>query len=223
MNLLSDPLQPATYLRMEYCEAGEPFEADQPSDAAVETPSAAAAEMQSNEAILAARLEEEKLAIMAQCRADAEREIHRTRRAIAEATSEFARQREDYYLQVESEVVQLALAIARRIIHREAQIDPRLLAALVRYELEQLDAATSVRLVVSPDSLDYWNDSAPTMPRAVEVTADKSLASGTIRIQTALGSTSVNFEQELKEIERGFFDLLSHRPAQEERSAARVQ
>jgi flagellar assembly protein FliH len=108
-------------------------------------------------------------------------------------------------------------------MHRESQIDPQLLAALVRHELDQLDTATSVRLVVSPDALAYWNEAASSMPRKVEVIADRTVASGTLRMETALGSTSIDFEHELKEIECGFFDLLSHRPSSEDSRAARVQ
>jgi flagellar assembly protein FliH len=209
---------------MEYCEADGSFEAGQPFDAGVEHPRTADAEPQPDPAAaFAQRLEEEKRAIAAQFRMEAEREIQRARSAIAHAIDEFVLQRDVYYQQAEREVVDLALAIARRIIHRETQIDPRLLAALVRHEIEQLDAATSVRLVVSPDALASWNELAPSMPRAVEVRPDKALSSGDIRIETALGATSINFERELKEIERGFFDLLSHRPAPAESRAVRVQ
>jgi flagellar assembly protein FliH len=61
------------------------------------------------------------------------------------------------------------------------------------------------------------------MPRTVEVSPDKALASGDVRIETALASTTVSFEGELKEIERGFFDLLSHRPGAAESRPVRVQ
>ena len=175
-------------------------------------------------ALLAARLEAERRAITAQARQDAEREIQRARAEIARAIEQFAQQRDEYFRHAEGEVVSLALAIARRLIHRETQIDPRLLAGLVNYELDQLEAATSVRLLVSPETLSYWNEAAPTMSRPVEVAPDKALAPGEARIETVLGSTTVSFERELKEIERGFFDLLSHRPAApEDQAAARVQ
>ncbi len=68
----------------------------------------------------------------------------------------FARERSDYYRRVESEVVQLALAIARKILHREAQLDPHLLAGLVRVTLEKLDAATKVELHVPPHETTDW-------------------------------------------------------------------
>jgi flagellar assembly protein FliH len=210
---------------MEYCEADGSFEAGQPFNVDVEHPRTAidAEPPPDSSAAFAARLEEETRAIAAQMRGEAEREVQRARAAISHAIDAFALQRDAYYQQAEREVVDLALAIARRIIHRETQIDPRLLEALVHHEIEQLDAATSVRLVVSPDALASWNEAASAMPRTVEVHSDRALSSGDIRIETALGVTSINFERELKEIERGFFDLLSHRPAPAESRAVRVQ
>jgi flagellar assembly protein FliH len=240
MNSSSEPIQPTPYLPLEYREAGEPFQSPDPStdpspansaaerhgasSTATGKPSGEAGQTAGDPAaLLAARIEAERRAIRAEARQDAEREIQRARAAVAEAVEQFGHQREEYFRQAEEEVVHLALAITRRLIHRESQIDPHLLAGLVHFELEQLDAATSVRLIVSPDALGYWNDAAQSMSRSVEVAADKTLAPGDARIETALGSTVVSFERELKEIERGFFDLLSHRPPAAETKAVRVQ
>ena len=46
--------------------------------------------------------------------------------------------------------MQLALSIARKILHREAQLDPLLLAGIVRVALEKIDGATEVVLRVHP-------------------------------------------------------------------------
>jgi flagellar assembly protein FliH len=77
---------------------------------------------------------------------------------------------------------------------------------------------------VTPDAVAFWTEAASAMSHSVEVTVDRAIAPGTLRVETAMGSTAINFEAELKEIERGFFDLLSHRPAVEEtRAAPRLQ
>ncbi len=228
----SPPLQPASYLPLEYHDAGEPFSpfhspVESPDQSKAESPGSSSAGNQTGEAdpdaLLAARIEAERRVIRAEARQEAEREIQRARAAINEAIEQFAQQREEYFRHAEEEVVSLALAIARRLIHRESQIDPRLLAGLVNYELDQLDAATSVRLFVSPDALSYWNEAAQAMSRPVEVAADKALPPGDARMETVLGSAIVSFERELKEIERGFLDLLSHRPSPAETKTVRVQ
>jgi flagellar assembly protein FliH len=231
MSSSSEPVRSACYTPLEYREVGEEpssLEAehagDSPEARGKQQPASdAAGQAPDPEALFAVRLEAERRAITARVRQEAEREIQRARAQITHAIEQFAQQRDKYFSQVEGEVVSLALAIARRLLHREAQMNPRLLAGLVNYELEQLDAATSVRLLVSPETLNYWSEAAPAMPHAVEILPDKALAAGGVRIETALGSTTVSFERELKEIEHGFFDLLSHRPATEETTAARVQ
>ena len=77
-------------------------------------------------------------------RASIDAAIHHTREQVAAALSAFARERAAYYRRVEGEVVQLALAVARKILHREAQLDPQALAGIVRITLENLDAGTKV-------------------------------------------------------------------------------
>lgn len=221
--------QVVSYAPLEYEEACEPLEAESSQQASQETGDAEPAtsqvvEQQPDPAVLlAARIEEETRIIAMQARHETEREIQRVRGEITRAIENFAQQRDEYFRQAESEVINLALAIARRLIHREAQIDNRLINGLVNYELNQLDAATKVRLFVSPDTVGSWNDAATTMSRPVEIAADRSLASGEARIETSLGSTTVSLERELKEIESGFFDLLSHRPAAAETRPVRVQ
>jgi len=237
MNSLSEPAQrlsntasahasrSASFVPMEYRDAGAPFHSEDDFSRSVSQSSTPEDTEPAPDpaALLAARIEEERRTITAQARKETEREIQLARAAIAQAIEQFAQQRDEYFRLAEAEVVDLALAIARRIIHRECQVDPRLLAGLVNYELEQLEASTSVRLIVSPEAMRYWSDAAPAMSRSVEVSPDKSLAPGSVRIEAALGSTSVSFERELKEIERGFLDLLSHRPATAEAAASRIQ
>ena len=67
-------------------------------------------------------------------------------------------QREDYFQRVESEVVRLALSIARKILHREAQIDPLLLTGIVRVALESVNDGTQVRLRANPQEIPFWRD-----------------------------------------------------------------
>jgi flagellar assembly protein FliH len=208
---------------MEFPEAHElpPAENDQKPEE--QAPARAECDAPDPEESFAARLEEARQTIMAEARQETEREVRRAQERIAGALEQFAQQREEYFRQAEGEVVRLALAIARRLLHRESQIDPRLLAGLVNFELHQLEAATSVRLCVAPDELAYWKSSAHALAREVELVGDKSLAAGELRIESAMGTTTLSFERELKEIEQGFFDLLAHRPQSAAAESVRVQ
>ena len=216
----------ATYVPLEYHEAGQRARSEEEcQEHAAENGGEAPPDesLPDTAEVLEARIEQERRAIRAQAHQESEREIQRARAAIATAIEQFDHQRDEYFRQAESEIVSLTLAIARRILHRESQLDPGLLAGLVRHELEQLDAATSVRLFVSPDTLSTWNETVRAIPHPVELLADKTLGPGDARLETALGATTVSCERELKEIERGFFDLLSRRPSAAGGKAGRVQ
>jgi len=151
-----------------------------------------------------------------QVRVEMETALQKERGQIARALPEFATERQNYYHRIEGEVVQLALAIARKILHREAQLDPNALAGIVRVTLEKLDAGTNVSLHVHPkEAADWRHYFAGQMEGApiAEVHDDPTLAPGECRIETSLGSTEVGFESQLKEIETGLLDLLAERPA----------
>src|SRR5205814_9490053 len=62
----------------------------------------------------------------------AEQELHAAKAAISGVIEKFNAERDAYFARIEPEIVQLALAIARKILHREAQMDPLLLEGSVR-------------------------------------------------------------------------------------------
>jgi flagellar assembly protein FliH len=133
---------------------------------------------------------------------------------IQDAIAAFKAEREGYFNRIEPEVVQLSLAIARKILHREAQIDPLLLTGLVHVALEKLDAGTRVRLRVPPADSHFWNEffGRSTSPAIPELSGDPTLQHGQCILETEIGSTQISLETQLKEIEQGFFDLLDQRP-----------
>ena len=150
-----------------------------------------------------------------QLRSELDAALAKQRAQIGVALHEFASERQDYYHRIEGEVVELALAIARKILHREAQIDPHTLAGIVRVTLEKLDTGTKVDLHVHPKEATEWRHyfacQMENVP-APEVFEDSAIAPGECRIDTSLGSTEVGLESQLKEIETGLLDLLAERP-----------
>ena len=133
---------------------------------------------------------------------------------IAQALATFSKEREDYFSRIETEVVQLALAIARKILHRESQIDPLLLTGLVHVALEKLDAGTRIRLRANPADIHFWSEhfTQHSDEKNPELIGDPALKHGECALETEVGSTQISLETQLKEIEQGFFDLLEQRP-----------
>jgi flagellar assembly protein FliH len=148
-------------------------------------------------------------------KAEVDREVSGFRDSMALALKQFAAEREDYYHSVEGHVVNLALAIARKILHREAQIDPLLLSGAVRVALEKVSSATLVRLYVHPDQVQTWKEflsRQSDINGKPEILGDPAVVEGQCRVESSVGTADLSLENQITEIERGFFDLLAQRP-----------
>jgi len=152
---------------------------------------------------------------VAEARTMFEEQLTRERSQLAEMLKQFPRDRAAYFEKIESEIVQLALSIARRILHREAQMDPLLLAGIVRVALEKIDGATGVTVHLHPQKAEDWRrffslhlDPA-NRPAIVE---DPSVPLDQCTLETSMGTADIAIEMQLKEIEQGMMDLLAARP-----------
>ena len=158
-----------------------------------------------NEARAEARLEWEQ---------ELEDKVVGERKAVLKACAEFVRERARYFAGVEAEVVKLALAIAARVLHREATLDPLLLTGVVRVALEKVaeDNATVLRVPVG--AVEMWREVFVASPESsLQVVGDERLAAGECVLDTNVGRVELGVSAQLEEIERGFFDLMQQRPA----------
>jgi len=148
-------------------------------------------------------------------RALLEAELVKAREAMAEMLAAFARERQAFYQKVEPEIVSLALNIARKILHREAVVDPLLLAGMVRVALEQIEFSTQVTVRVHPRLAPSWREyftrhiDPADLPQLIE---DPTLEENRCVLETHLGKTELGWEVQFKEIEQGLLDLLAQRP-----------
>lgn len=133
---------------------------------------------------------------------------------VAQAVKKFEMERKEYFSRVEAEVVQLALSIAGKILHREAQVDPMLVAALVQVALGQLKEGSLASIHVRPEELVRWQDYFldTGLKLAVTVKPDPELVRGDCVLETEMGTVNFGLDTQLKEVERGFFDVLAQRP-----------
>jgi len=134
---------------------------------------------------------------------------------IVNALEEFRAERQRYFDRLEREVVRLAMAIATRILHREAQLDPLFLTGAVRVALDKLSDSSGVVVRVAPSEVTAWRTWFRTKANSRNqpgVMEDPSLAAGECVLETQLGSIELGIRAQLEEIEKGFFDLLDHRP-----------
>lgn len=152
-------------------------------------------------------------------RSEYEKATAEMRSEISGTLRQFSKERADYFGRIEAEVVRLSLSIARKIMHRESQIDPLVLTGVVHVALQKLNSDTRVRLRTNTEEARFWNDyfkQSKDIYPVVEVMGDSTLAQGHCTLETDFGTTQISLETQLKEIEQGFFDLLEQRPKGEE-------
>jgi flagellar assembly protein FliH len=150
-----------------------------------------------------------------QAQQGSEKELTAERAKIAETIRLFGLKTSEYYAKAEIELVHLSLAIAAKILHREAQVDRMLVAALVKVAMEKLQHGTTATVRVRPEEVADWNryfEGNTTGEIRVEVVADPSLEVHNCILETELGTTQLGLDAQLKEIKEGFFDLLAQRP-----------
>ena len=151
----------------------------------------------------------------ADARTEFEQQTAKLREGISKAIHDFAAERDIYFQRVEEQVVRLTLAIARKIIHREAQVDPLLLTGILRVALEKIGSSKNTRLRAHPSDIQVWRDyftqAGENFP-VPELLGDPEIQSGRCILETEIGTTEIGLETQLKEIEQGFLDLLAQRP-----------
>jgi len=140
-----------------------------------------------------------------------EEELARERQRVANLILEFQQQRKDYYSKVELELVHLALAIAAKILHREAQVDRLVVAGLVKVMIERLQQKTNITIRVRPEDAESWRHFFRDQTN-LKVVEDFTLEPKACWLETDLGVADMGLEAQLKEVEQGFFDLLAQRP-----------
>jgi len=150
-------------------------------------------------------------------RARAKQQLEQERAKITETILRFQTGVAEYFSRIELEVVQLSLAIAAKILRREAHADPSLLAKLTKGVLESLHQQTKVNVRVSPAQVESWRGELRAHEDgkvAIEVIADDSVPADHCVLQTELGMTEIGIDVQLHEIENGMLDLLAQAPDQ---------
>jgi flagellar assembly protein FliH len=143
--------------------------------------------------------------------------------AVNEAIAAFQESQRQYFTEAEAAVVRLALSIAGRVLHREAQMDPLLLRGAVRVALEDAQQNATCVLEVSREKAEAWSrwiSDAGTIAR-VEIRGKDDVATGHCQLEIGASTADLSVHTQLAEIERGFFDLLQSRPAASEATQQR--
>jgi flagellar assembly protein FliH len=112
--------------------------------------------------------------------------------------------------QAEEDIVRLAIAIARRILHREILVDSEALFGLVKAALSRIDQREIHQIRTHPQTVRLLEEALrqTNNGRRIEISADSRLDRGALIVETAKGQLDASVETQLDEIERGFTDLI---------------
>ena len=112
--------------------------------------------------------------------------------------------------QSEEELVRLAVAVARRILHRELTIDVEALTGLVKAAFDRLDQREVQQVRTDAASLAVVEKIVGELglPKPVKVITDGRMRRGSLVIETKRGQLDASVETQLQEIERGFTDIV---------------
>lgn len=113
----------------------------------------------------------------------------------------------------EEDLVRLAVAIARRILHREVTVDVDAITGLVKAAFQRLDQREVHLVRTDSDGLKRVTEVLRELgaPAAVKVSADSSLRRGSLIIETSRGTLDASIETQLQEIQRGFIDIVNQK------------
>ena len=132
--------------------------------------------------------------------------IERSAVAVRELTEVGTKLRRD----AAADLVELAVAIARRILHRECSIDVCTLEGLVQAALDRLDREEVHRVLVHPAQAAAVRKAiAAASNRAIEVVEVHNAEPGSLVFETNRGRLDASIETQLREIQRGLADRVN--------------
>jgi flagellar assembly protein FliH len=140
-----------------------------------------------------------------QARVELQPVLERLNASIAEITA----MRPDLRQRAERDVVQLALLIAKRVLHRQLSVDEGALTAIARIAFERLTRSESYRVTVNPRFASAVTSALPGSHSArVQIEPDPGCAQGTLIIHSTEGVIDASVDAQLEEISRGLADRL---------------
>lgn len=119
------------------------------------------------------------------------------------AASAFEQARPALMAEAQAELVDLAFAIARRVLRREIGVDPNATRAIASACMAEAGGAPVKKIWVHPDDVDSVREG---VGPGVEVAGDETMTRGGAVIETERGRLDGSIEAQLDEIAKGLAD-----------------
>jgi flagellar assembly protein FliH len=127
-----------------------------------------------------------------------------------QALDELGKVKRDLYRNAERQAVDLALAVARKIVCHEVSVNRELVIGVVKEALERVSDQERIKIRVSPCAGDLLRDPACELNANVQnkggicIEEDENISSGGCVIETELGDIDARIEEQLSALEQIF-------------------
>jgi len=141
--------------------------------------------------------------VRAEIEAEIARVINPWRDELMRSLEEVTSLRSAITQQTESELVRLALEIAKKVIHLEVTSNTRVALELTRAALSRVPNRTPATIHLNPEDVAYVQENQHHLPSSHALTfiADKAIERGGCVVQTEMGEIDASIEQQFAEIE----------------------
>jgi flagellar assembly protein FliH len=118
--------------------------------------------------------------------------------------------RKETYQEIEKEVVELALTIARQVICQEITIDKEIVVCVAREALAKVEDPGKIKIKMSPSDLQFIKETRAQLSNMIEnidhvtLEAAENIQSGGCIIETDLGEIDARIEKQLQAVEESF-------------------
>lgn len=122
--------------------------------------------------------------------------------------------RKETYRQIEKEVVELSLAIARQVICQEITLNKDIVVCVAREALAKVEDPAKIIIKMSPSDLKFIKETrsqlSDLMQNVDNVTleAEENIQSGGCIIETDMGEIDARIERQLQAVEESFRDAM---------------
>ena len=140
----------------------------------------------------------------AEGRLEAERGMAAERERLARTIDQVGGLRPRVLAEAERDVADMAVSVARRILHREVRLDPDILLAMARVALGRLGDRVAATVYLHP--ADHAAVSGRTADTTLVLASDPDLPRAGCRIASALGDIDLGIDAQVTELARILID-----------------
>jgi flagellar biosynthesis/type III secretory pathway protein FliH len=124
----------------------------------------------------------------------------------------------EYARVLERQIVQLALAVAQKVIEREVEADPTIVLDVVQSAINEVQDATSVHVRVHPEDYGliepHWHSiGRNSLGEPIILVADERVEPGGCLIETSIGHVDGQISTRFKQVANLFGSLLDGEPS----------